>query len=196
MKALVIGATGTIGSAVSALFSQNGFEVVEASRSSSPALNISEPSTIDQYFTNQASFDAIVCAAGSAAFAPLHQLTDEQVHLSITSKLLGQVNIVRKGLARLHSNGVFVLTGGMLAYVPSPQTAMLTLVNSALEGFVKAAALDLTDGKRIVIVHPPWVAETAAKLGMDASKLPDVCSYRQSLPGCGYQQKERQAFFC
>ncbi|MHB1921871.1 MAG: hypothetical protein ACYCOO_06500 [Chitinophagaceae bacterium] len=48
----------------------------------------------------------------------------------------------------------------MLAYSPLPQTAMITIVNAGLEGFTKAAALDLTDGRRILIVHPSWVAES------------------------------------
>jgi hypothetical protein len=48
------------------------------------------------------------------------------------------------------------------------------MVNLGLEGFAKAAALDMTEGRRVVIVHPPWVAETAAKLGMDASPWPSA----------------------
>jgi hypothetical protein len=49
---------------------------------------------------------------------------------------------------------------------------MITMVNAGLEGFVKGAALDMTNGHRVVIVHPPWVAETAQKLGMDAAPWP------------------------
>ncbi len=94
---------------------------------------------------------------------------------------------MRKGLGNLRPNGVFVITGGMLAYSPWPQTSMVTLINAGLEGFVKAAALDLTEGRRIVIVHPPWVAETAAASGMDASPWPNAAktaeAYLQAIEG-------------
>ena len=46
----------------------------------------------------------------------LIKLTDEQVHFSLSSKLQGQINVVRKGLPYLRPNGVFVITGGFLAY--------------------------------------------------------------------------------
>jgi NAD(P)-dependent dehydrogenase (short-subunit alcohol dehydrogenase family) len=176
MKAVVVGSTGTIGQAVTQLLKEKGFEVVEASRSTQPSINIVDPANIDSFYANLGEVDAIVCAAGDAAFVSLDQLKDEQIQLSVQSKLLGQVNLVRKGLSNLRPNGVFVITGGILAYSPWPQTSMIAMVNAGLEGFVKAAALDLTEGRRILIVHPPWVAETAAKLGMDATPWPDAAT--------------------
>src|SRR4051812_1076255 len=176
MKIVVLGATGTIGKAVSELLESKGHEVVKASRSTDPAVNMVDPSTIDHFYQKIGEVDAVVSAAGDAAFASLDQLTDEQIQLSLNSKLLGQINMVRKGLKYLRPNGVFVITGGTLAYNPGPQTSMITMVNAGLEGFAKAAAFDLTEGRRIVIVHPPWVAETAIAFGMDASQWPNAAA--------------------
>jgi len=177
MKAVVIGSSGTIGKAVAQLLKDKGHEVVEASRSTQPGVNIDDAATIDNFYATLGQVDAIICAAGSAAFTTLDQLTDEQVRFSVNSKLSGQVNVVRKGLSNLSANGVFVITGGFLAYSPTPQTAMISMVNAGLEGFAKAAALGLTEGRRIVVVHPPWVAETAAKLGMDnPAQWPDAAT--------------------
>ncbi len=39
--------------------------------------------------------------------------------------------------------------------------------NAGLEGFVRAAALELPRKLRINAVSPPWVRETLVKLGMD-----------------------------
>lgn len=52
---------------------------------------------------------------------------------------------------------------------------------------MRAAAHDLTEGRRIVIVHPPWIAETAAKLGMDTTPWPNAAeaahAYLQAVEG-------------
>jgi NAD(P)-dependent dehydrogenase (short-subunit alcohol dehydrogenase family) len=187
MKVVVIGATGTIGKAVTRLLKENGHEVIEASRASQPSVDITDGSSIDRFYESLGDVDAIVTTAGDAAFVALDKLTEEQIQLSLNSKLMGQINAVRKGLKNLRPGGVAVITGGMLAYSPWPQTSMITMVNAGLEGFAKAAALDLTEGRRIVVVHPPWVAETAAALGMDASPWPNAAqtaeAYRQAVEG-------------
>ena len=41
------------------------------------------------------------------------------------------------------------------------------MVNAGLEGFVRAAALEMPRKLRINAVSPPWVKETMVKLGMD-----------------------------
>ena len=174
MRIVVVGATGTIGKAIAQLLKDKGHEVVEASRSTQPAVNITDAASIEAFFNQTGEVDAIISAVGDAAAGPLDKLTDEQVQFSLSSKLQGQINVVRKGLPYLRPNGVFVITGGFLAYKPAPQTSMYAVANSGLEGFAKAAALELTEGRRIVIVHPPWVAETAEALGMDATPWPNA----------------------
>lgn len=187
MKIVVIGATGTIGKAVSRLLKDKGHQVVAASRSAQPSVDIRDGSSIDRFYQSLGEVDAIITTAGDAAFVALDKLTGEQIQLSLNSKLMGQINVVRKGLKNLRPGGVAVITGGMLAYSPSPQTSIITMVNAGLEGFVKAAALELTDNRRIAIVHPPWVAETAAALGMDASPWPNAAqtaeAYLQAVEG-------------
>jgi NAD(P)-dependent dehydrogenase (short-subunit alcohol dehydrogenase family) len=174
MKALVVGSSGTIGSAVSNLLKEKGYEVTEASRSTTPPLDITDSSGVEAFYSNLGEVDAIICVAGDAAFNFLDKISDDEIQLSVNSKLLGQVNLVRKGLNNLLPGGVFVITGGILAYTPSPQTSIISLVNAGLEGFVRAVALELTDNRRIAIVHPPWVAETAARIGMDPAPWPDA----------------------
>jgi NAD(P)-dependent dehydrogenase (short-subunit alcohol dehydrogenase family) len=174
MKALVVGSNGTIGKAVVELLEEKGIEVIGASRSTNPSLDITDSSGIDGFFEKLGEVDAIVSVAGDAAFTFLDKVTDEDIQLSVNSKLLGQVNLVRKGMKNLRPGGVFVITGGILAYSPMPQTSMIAMVNAGLEGFARAVALELTEGRRIVVVHPAWVAETAAKIGMDPAPWPDA----------------------
>lgn len=172
MKALLVGATGTIGSEVAKLLAKHGVEVVAAHRHGQPPLDITSITSIEQFYDQLGSVDAVICTAGAAGFNSLAQLSEEEVALGIRSKLLGQVNLVRKGLGHLKPGGVFVLTGGVLAYSPLPKTSMIALVNGALESFARAAALELTEGRRVVVVHPDWVDQTAAKAGLPTAGLP------------------------
>jgi len=174
MKTIVIGATGTIGKAVADLLSEKGHEVVGASRSSANSIDIDNPASIDGFFAETEDVDAIICAAGNASFGALKDLTDEQIELGLKSKLLGQINVVRKGISKLNPNGVIILTGGILAYTPWPETTNIATVNAGVEGFVKAAALELDEERRVLVVHPPLVKETAEAMGMDASPWPEA----------------------
>jgi NAD(P)-dependent dehydrogenase (short-subunit alcohol dehydrogenase family) len=180
MKIAVIGATGTIGSAVSDLLKKEGHEVVEASRKSLPAVNIDLPEMIESFYAKAGELDGVISAAGSASFGPLDELSDEQFHLGLRSKLMGQVNLVRKGMGALNEGGVFVLTSGMLATDPWPKTSAVSMVNAAIEGFVRSAALDMKRNQRICAVSPPLISETALKMGRESDPWPDAAKVAEA----------------
>lgn len=171
-KAVLIGATGTIGKAVNQQLTEKGYDVIATSRKSTPSIYIENRESIDQFFADKKDVDAIICAAGDASFGAFPNLTDEQISIGLNSKLMGQVNICRKALEALKPNGAIILTGGIFAHNPWPETTNIAMVNAALEGFVKALALELTEGRRILVVHPPFVKETAQVMGMDDSNCP------------------------
>src|SRR5512143_518473 len=50
---------------------------------------------------------------------------------------------------------------------------------AGVQGFVRAAALDLPDARRIV-VHPPLTRETAIQMGMDGAPWPSVTTVAQT----------------
>lgn len=187
MKVAVIGATGTIGKAIVNLLGKEDYEIIESSRNVEPKVDIDKPESIEKYYNKIGKVDAIICAAGIANFGSLQELTDQQFQRGIQSKLMGQVNLVRKGISNLNDNGVFVLTSGMLAKKPWPKTSAVAMVNAGLEGFTRAAALDLPDNKRICIVSPPLISETAEKMRMDTDPWPGAekvaIAYLQTITG-------------
>jgi len=159
LKSLVIGATGKIGGAVSEALGGR-HEVVRASRSRSAlSVDLAEPDSIRALYAEVGRVDAVVCAAGRGAFGPLLALTDAELAFSLSNKLMGQVNLVRFGVEAVANGGSSTLTSGRLSRHPVPGGAAISMANAALEGFVRAAALELPRGIRINVVAPGPVRE-------------------------------------
>jgi NAD(P)-dependent dehydrogenase (short-subunit alcohol dehydrogenase family) len=167
MKIIVIGAAGTIGNEVVRALTQNKHEVVRASRSGEVKVNVDDPSSVRALFDKVQGVDAVVSCAGNAAFKPFTELTDSDYELGLRSKLMGQVSVARFAKDHLRDGGSIVLTTGVLAMHPMPGSASISMVNAGLEGFVRAAALEMPRNLRINAVSPPWIKETMIKFGMD-----------------------------
>jgi NAD(P)-dependent dehydrogenase (short-subunit alcohol dehydrogenase family) len=166
MKIMVIGATGTIGAKVVEALAA-GHEVVGVARGTDPKVNLDELATIRALFDRVRDVDAVISCAGNAVFKPFAELTDADYDIGLRSKLMGQVSLARIAKDHLREGGSITLTTGVLALRPMPGSASISMVNAGLEGFVRAAALELPRKLRINAVSPPWVKETMIKLGMD-----------------------------
>jgi NAD(P)-dependent dehydrogenase (short-subunit alcohol dehydrogenase family) len=174
MKIVIIGATGTIGKAVAAAL-RGKHEVIAVSRSAADyRADITDKSSLEKAFAAIGKVDAIVSAAGGAVFKPLAALTDADFEKCLHDKLMGQVNVVRVGSQYVRSGGSITITSGVLAGEPMPGAAAISMVNAGLEGFGRAAALELGNEKiRVNVVSPPWVTETLIAYKMDpANGLP------------------------
>jgi NAD(P)-dependent dehydrogenase (short-subunit alcohol dehydrogenase family) len=165
MRILVVGASGTIGGAVADALSGR-HEVIRASHSKSDEkVDLMDPASIRALLERIGRVDAIASAAGRAAFKPIADLADADFEFSLHSKLMGQVNLVRYGFNAVNDNGSITYVAGYLARRPAPGSAAASLVNAALEGFGRAAALEAPRGIRVNVVSPSWITETLQKLG-------------------------------
>jgi NAD(P)-dependent dehydrogenase (short-subunit alcohol dehydrogenase family) len=171
-RVIVIGATGTIGVAVADALAAAGHEVLRASRNGPLAVDLEDPSSIEAMLESAGAVDAIVSTAGRAAFGTVQEASDDAFSLSLESKLMGQVNLIRIATRHLGPTGSITVTTGVLGTTPGPGTAPSAMVNAGLEGFVRAAAQDLVDGPRVLAVSPPFVRETAIKMGMGEQGMP------------------------
>lgn len=166
MKVVIVGATGTIGRAVVRALSGR-HEVIEVGKTHGAyQVDITSKDSIQRLFQAVDPFDALVSVTGFGAFKGLDELTDEDFQFSLSSKLMGQVNLARLAFPHLRDNGSITLTSGVLGQEPMKGSAAYSLVNAGLEGFARAAALEAPRGIRVNVVSPPWVTETLDALGM------------------------------
>jgi NAD(P)-dependent dehydrogenase (short-subunit alcohol dehydrogenase family) len=168
VKILVVGARGTIGKEVVRALTA-GNEIIEASRSHGVKVDIRDVASIRAMYKSVGKVDAVISAAGSGAWKPLAELTDEDFTQSLANKLMGQVNLIRYGFDSVADRGSITVTSGVLAKSPMQSGAAISLVNAGLEGFTRAAALEAPRGIRVNVISPPWVSETLKAMGQDPS---------------------------
>jgi len=154
MKIIIIGATGTLGKHVTSALEKDHEIIKAGSKSGDIQLDITSPDSIKAFFEKTGSFDALISTTGSGHFGPLKELTDTNFRIGIDNKLMGQINLVLIGQHYIKPGGSFTLTTGILNEDPVLLGANLSTVNGALEGFVTAAAIELTDNVRINAVSP------------------------------------------
>lgn len=169
MDILVVGGTGTIGRAVVDALEETHHVIAAGHTTGAVQVDLATPDSIEQLYDEVGPVDAVVSCAGEAAFGALAELDDDDFDKSLSNKLMGQVNLVRKGLDVLRDDGVITLTSGVLSQEPMEGSAAISLVNAGLEGFVRAAALETPRGLRVNAVSPPWVSETLEAMGEDPS---------------------------
>lgn len=187
MRVIVVGGMGTIGSAVVETLSARHEVIVAGRKSGVVTVDLASPDSIRSMFQSVGKLDAVVSAAGQAKFGSLDDLTDADYLFSFSNKLMGQANLVRIGRQFIADGGSFTLTTGVLSQEPIKGSASISMVNAGLEGFVRAAALELSREVRVNVVSPPWVTETLVARKMDPSPgMPSAVvakAYRASVEG-------------
>jgi NAD(P)-dependent dehydrogenase (short-subunit alcohol dehydrogenase family) len=162
MNILVVGASGTIGKAVVDELKQR-HEIVAAGRSHGDhQVDLTDYDSIRNLF---AKVDAVVSTAGNVHFGPLLEMTREQLAVGPGDKLMGQVHLALEAAKHLNPGGSVTLIAGTLSKDPIRYGASASLVNGALESFVRAAALEFPPGTRINAVSPTVLRESMAAYG-------------------------------
>ena len=159
-KILIVGATGTIGKAVVKELSKR-HEIINAARHGCDVtVDITHLPSIEAMYQKVGKIDAVISASGKAHFGKLTELTEEQCDIGLKNKLMGQINLVLKGIDYLNDGGSFTLISGILNRDPIRLGACPAMVNGALDGFVKAAALEMPRGIRINVISPTVLADS------------------------------------
>ncbi|MCH4871618.1 MULTISPECIES: short chain dehydrogenase [Pseudomonas] len=163
MKILLIGANGTLGSAIDRELSAR-HEIVRIGRKSGDfQVDISNSASIRALFEQTGHFDALICAAGNVKFAALSDMGEEDFALGLQDKLMGQVNLLQIGREFANDGASFTFTSGVINREPIRTGSSAAMVNAAVDGFVKAAAIELPRGLRVNSVSPTVLIEAMDK---------------------------------
>lgn len=165
MKIIVIGASGTIGKAVVENLGQRHDIITVGSNSGQYQADISDIAQVRALFEKTGKVDAVVVTAGALSFAPLAEFTPEQIRVGLDSKLMGQVNVALVAQHVLNDGGSITLTSGCVSHLPIRNGVNASLVNSAVDGFVRGAAIEMTRGIRINVVSPTLLTESLEQYG-------------------------------
>jgi len=165
MRIIVIGGKGTIGAAVVKELSSR-HEVLTAGRKQGDLIcDIASEDSIRAMFEKLGKIDAVAVAAGNVHFGEFSKMTKEKYQVGLDDKLMGQVMLVMIGSEFIQTGGSFTLISGILSADPIKTGASASMVNGAIEGFVKAAAIELPRQIRINAVSPTVIAESMPSYG-------------------------------
>jgi NAD(P)-dependent dehydrogenase (short-subunit alcohol dehydrogenase family) len=165
MRIIVVGATGTIGKAVVAALEAR-HEIIKVGKSGGDAqVDITSSASISALFEHVGRFDALISTTGKVHFGEFGALTETEVGIGLRDKLMGQVNLVLIGAKRINDGGSFTLTSGILNRDPIVYGTSASMVNGALDAFVRAAAIELPRAIRINAVSPAVLVESLPAYG-------------------------------
>ena len=122
------------------------------------AADITDEGQVASLFEQVGALHHIVCTAADiqGAYELLPSLDLKAVLRAIESKVLGPLLLAKYGAPRLMPKGSITLTSGIAAYRPLPRGAVVATVNAALEGLIRALAVELAP-LRVNAVSPGWI---------------------------------------
>jgi NAD(P)-dependent dehydrogenase (short-subunit alcohol dehydrogenase family) len=163
MRVVIIGANGHIGKAVVEELKPR-HEVIRAGLTSGEVqIDITSSDSIDEFYATVKNIDAIILATGKVKFDALKNLSHEDYQVGLDNKLMGQVNVVLKGLKHINDKGSFSLTSGILNRDPIPFGSSAAMVNGAIDAFVRSSSIEMMRGIRINCISPTVLTEAMDK---------------------------------
>ncbi len=154
MKIIIVGASGTMGKHLTNVFAKEHEVITAATTGCDVQVDITSTESIEKMYKKIGAFDALISTAGPTYVGPWKKLTDTEFRKGVEGKMMGQINLVLIGQHYINPKGSFSLITGALTHEPQKNFANASAANGAIEGFVRAAAIELENGIRINAVSP------------------------------------------
>lgn len=193
MKIVIVGASGTMGSFLSERLRKD-HEIIKADRRSPDIqVDITSPESIENMYKKIGVFDHVICTAGPTYVGPWKNLSDKEFRNGVNGKMMGQINLVLIGQYYINPKGSFTLITGALTHEPQRNFANASAANAAVEGFVRAAAIELDKGIRINAVSPTVIENSPQYFPFFPGEIPTTMQqlefgFRKSVFGSGTGQ--------
>lgn len=160
-RIIIVGASGTMGQFLADLLEKENHEIIRVSRTSAHIqVDTTSTQSIQQMYEKVGKFDALISTAGSTFVGPWEKLNDQTFRTGVEGKMMGQINLVIIGQHYINPKGSFTLISGALTHEPQLNFANASAANGAVEGFVRAAAIELGNGIRINAVSPTVIEDS------------------------------------
>jgi NAD(P)-dependent dehydrogenase (short-subunit alcohol dehydrogenase family) len=173
-RVLLFGARGKLGTAVAQVLTERGHTVIAASRSSvEHRVDITSGQDITRLYEGLEEVDAIATATGHVPYKFLSDMSGSDYEIGFQDKVLAQIEIVRRGLQHVSARGSFTLITGIFSRSPVPMGTAAAMANGAIEGFVRAAAIEIAP-QRINAISPTVFTESVAAAGGLCPGFPPV----------------------
>jgi NAD(P)-dependent dehydrogenase (short-subunit alcohol dehydrogenase family) len=124
-------------------------------------VDIAREDQVADLFARIGALDHIVSTAADieGAYRLLPELDLKAAQRAVDSKLFGPLLLAKHGAPRLGVGGSMTFVSGIAAYRPAARGSVVAAVNAALEGLVRALAVELAP-VRVNAVSPGWVDTT------------------------------------
>lgn len=193
MKIIIVGASGTMGRHLCKVLEKEHELVKVGSKSGDILVDITSTESIENMFKLVGRFDALISTAGPTHVGPWNTLTDQTFHKGVEGKMMGQINLVLIGQHYINPKGSFTLITGALSHDPQLNFANASAANGAVEGFVRAAAIELGNGIRINAVSPTVIEDSPQYFPYFPGDIPVTMKqleygFRKSVFGAGTGQ--------
>jgi NAD(P)-dependent dehydrogenase (short-subunit alcohol dehydrogenase family) len=190
MKIIIVGATGTMGTYLSSAFENENEIIKVATEGGDFQVDITSPEAIEKFFEAVGPFDALISTAGPTFVGPWKKLNDATFRKGVDGKMMGQINLVLIGQNYINPKGSFTLITGALTEDPQINFANASAANGAVEGFVRAAAIELENGIRINAVSPTVIENSPHYFPYFPGEIPTTMKqleymFRKSVFGAG-----------
>jgi NAD(P)-dependent dehydrogenase (short-subunit alcohol dehydrogenase family) len=171
---VVVGGTSGMGKELARHFAQQGREVIVSGRDQKRAVSVArevggqthglgfdlaQPSQIAAALKEIGPVDHLVLAAIERDENRVRDFSTERALRLVTLKLIGYTEVIHALASRLESESSILLFGGGAKDKPYPGSTMVTTVNAAITGLVRALVMELAP-IRVNAIHPGIVGDS------------------------------------
>jgi NAD(P)-dependent dehydrogenase (short-subunit alcohol dehydrogenase family) len=142
--------------------------------------DVSQPADLDRLYEvikeEKGKVDIVFANAGTGAFAPLGEITEEHIDKQFNVNVKGLIFSVQKALPLMPDGGNIVLNASIVSITGSPSMSVYSATKAAVRSFARTWSVDLRSRKIRVNAISPGIVPTPGyntSLGMTPQQVDD-----------------------